>query len=377
MTDTTTYSSRRERRRQAEPRLARAVVQNAGSAGRSAAVVAAASGLVLSTGAAAAADQGSEERAVSTLEVAQSGLSVERASKNEATAVTASDDVELTFDRPEVSSTPAPEGPTETELEAQRQAEQEAEEEAQRQAEAERQAEQEAAQQEQAAAEESSQESSASLSDYRSGTRGLVEELAQQEGVSATAMFDQLIGDSAYSSGGVLDHAALQARVDELTGADEQPAEQESQEPQTTVASVEDEEPEQSEAPEEPEQTQSSSAGSLSGVVSAAYSGLGTPYVYGGKGPGGWDCSGFVAWAYAQAGYSIPSSTSAIQGAGNLRWTDNPQPGDLVIQNGGGHVGIYVGNGQFIGAQNPSTGTLQYSYESRPGNSHVGYMTLR
>lgn len=123
------------------------------------------------------------------------------------------------------------------------------------------------------------------------------------------------------------------------------------------------------EAPSAPESTAS---GSLGAVVSAAYSGVGTPYVWGGKGPGGWDCSGFTAWAYAQAGINIPSSTSAILGSGKFVRTASPKPGDLVFQNGGSHVGIYVGNGQMIGAQNPSVGTILHSVNRNP---LMGYYT--
>lgn len=116
----------------------------------------------------------------------------------------------------------------------------------------------------------------------------------------------------------------------------------------------------------------SATSGSLGAVVSAAYSGIGTPYVWGGKGPGGWDCSGFTAWAYSQAGINIPSSTSAILGSGQFARTSSPQPGDLVFQNGGSHVGIYVGNGQMIGAQNPSTGTILHDVTRNP---LMGYYT--
>lgn len=113
-------------------------------------------------------------------------------------------------------------------------------------------------------------------------------------------------------------------------------------------------------------------SGSLGAVVSAAYSGVGTPYVWGGKGPGGWDCSGFTAWAYAQAGLTIPSNTSAILGSGQFVRTSSPKPGDLVFQNGGSHVGIYVGNGQMIGAQNPSVGTILHDVTRNP---LMGYYT--
>ncbi|WP_312875883.1 C40 family peptidase [Arthrobacter terrae] len=91
-----------------------------------------------------------------------------------------------------------------------------------------------------------------------------------------------------------------------------------------------------------------------SGVAAAAYGGIGHPYVWGGNTPSGWDCSGFVQWAYAQAGISLPRTN---QWNGMVQ-TSNPQPGDLVVQNGGVHVGIYVGNGMVISALNPSDGTV-------------------
>ena len=125
--------------------------------------------------------------------------------------------------------------------------------------------------------------------------------------------------------------------------------------------------------PEEPQSApQTAASGSLGAVVSAAYSGVGTPYVWGGTGPGGWDCSGFTAWAYAQAGITIPSSTSALLGSGQFVRTSAPKPGDLVFQNGGSHVGIYVGNGQMIGAQNPSVGTILHDVTRNP---LMGYYT--
>ena len=132
----------------------------------------------------------------------------------------------------------------------------------------------------------------------------------------------------------------------------------------TTTQTASTEEPETQPAP--------TASGSLGGVVSAAYSGVGKPYVWGGKTPAGWDCSGFTAWAYAQAGITIPSSTSAILGSGQFVRTSSPQPGDLVFQNGGSHVGIYVGNGQMIGAQNPSVGTILHSVDRNP---LMGYYT--
>ena len=47
-------------------------------------------------------------------------------------------------------------------------------------------------------------------------------------------------------------------------------------------------------------------SGATSGLAGIAYTGIGSPYVWGGTTPGGWDCSGFTQWVYAQAGISIP-----------------------------------------------------------------------
>lgn len=101
---------------------------------------------------------------------------------------------------------------------------------------------------------------------------------------------------------------------------------------------------------------------SSSGIVATAMSYQGAPYVWGGTTPGGWDCSGFTQYVYAQNGISLPR-IAASQGAAGTP-TSNPKPGDLVIQNGGSHVGIYLGNGQMISALNPGQGTQVHSVSS-------------
>lgn len=94
-----------------------------------------------------------------------------------------------------------------------------------------------------------------------------------------------------------------------------------------------------------------------SSLAAIAYTGIGHPYVWGGTTPAGWDCSGFTQWVYAQAGISIPR----VQAWSIMKPTSTPVPGDLVVQNGGAHVGIYVGNGMMISALNPSQGTLLHA----------------
>ncbi|MGO1726974.1 C40 family peptidase [Glutamicibacter bergerei] len=117
----------------------------------------------------------------------------------------------------------------------------------------------------------------------------------------------------------------------------------------------------------------SAPSSNLTGIAGTAAKYSGVPYVWGGNTPSGWDCSGFVKYVYAQHGINIARGTSAILGSGQFKRTSSPKPGDLVFQNGGGHVGIYLGGGQMIGAQNPSVGTMIHSVTRNP---LYGYYTL-
>lgn len=100
----------------------------------------------------------------------------------------------------------------------------------------------------------------------------------------------------------------------------------------------------------------SSGNASRDAIVATAMSGLGGSYVWGGKSYGAWDCSGFTSWVFAQHGIKLTAYTYAMKD--ELRPTSNPQPGDIVFQNGYSHVGIYLGDGKMISALNPTSGTL-------------------
>ncbi len=97
--------------------------------------------------------------------------------------------------------------------------------------------------------------------------------------------------------------------------------------------------------------------GTGTSAVSLAEQQIGTPYVFGGSQPGGFDCSGLVQWTYGKLGVDLPR-TSAEQGkSGTPVSPADARPGDLVYFDHQGpvdHIGIYVGGGKWVVA--PHTG---------------------
>ena len=91
-------------------------------------------------------------------------------------------------------------------------------------------------------------------------------------------------------------------------------------------------------------------------VVSIAMSYIGTPYVWGGAAPGGFDCSGLVMYSFAQLGVQLPHSSYAMWNYGVPVPSDQLQPGDLVFFDSLGHVGLYIGGGEYVDA--PYTGAF-------------------
>ena len=101
-----------------------------------------------------------------------------------------------------------------------------------------------------------------------------------------------------------------------------------------------------------PQVVPATGTGQTAGVaaVAAAKSQLGTPYVWGGSQPGGFDCSGLTSWAYRQAGVELPR-TAASQTVGRQVAFEELQPGDLVLWEG--HAAMYAGDGMMIEAGDP------------------------
>lgn len=85
-------------------------------------------------------------------------------------------------------------------------------------------------------------------------------------------------------------------------------------------------------------------------ALDAAKSKIGAQYSWGASGPFSFDCSGLVQWAYRQAGIELPRTSFEQSHVGAPVAFENLQPGDIVVTNGGGHVGLYAGDGKLLNA---------------------------
>ncbi|SEE83475.1 Cell wall-associated hydrolase, NlpC family [Streptomyces sp. 2112.3] len=106
----------------------------------------------------------------------------------------------------------------------------------------------------------------------------------------------------------------------------------------------------------------SSATGSTATLVSFLKAQLGKAYVLGSSGPSSYDCSGLTQAAFNQIGIDLPRVSQDQSTAGKQVGLDNLQVGDILYWGSAGsayHVGVYVGDGKFIGAQNSSTGIVE------------------
>jgi cell wall-associated NlpC family hydrolase len=152
---------------------------------------------------------------------------------------------------------------------------------------------------------------------------------------------------------------------------------QQAREQRQTVSRANEREPAPAPSPSpSPSPTPAPSASGRAGAaVQYALAQVGDAYVYGATGESAFDCSGLTMRAWAQAGVSLPHSSSAQMGSGPRVSSSALQPGDLVFYYSPvSHVGIYIGGGRIVHAANPSTGvsiagvfSMPFSGAVRPG----------
>ncbi|MGD3111411.1 C40 family peptidase [Streptomyces sp. YGL11-2] len=122
--------------------------------------------------------------------------------------------------------------------------------------------------------------------------------------------------------------------------------------------------------------TSSSATGSAATLVSFLKAQLGKAYVLGSSGPSSYDCSGLTQAAFSQIGVNLPRVSQSQSTTGTQVSLSNLQVGDILYWGSAGsayHVAVYVGGGNFIGAQNPSTGIVErpLSYDQPTGAVRV------
>ena len=98
-------------------------------------------------------------------------------------------------------------------------------------------------------------------------------------------------------------------------------------------------------------------------VADLAQQYLGAPYRWGGASPAGFDSTGFVTWVYSQFGIHLPHSEAGQLASGESVGSDELQPGDVLMfanthRRGLSHVGIYVGDGEFVHAADERHGVV-------------------
>lgn len=238
---------------------------------------------------------------------------------------------------------------------AQQAAAEQAAAEAQAQALAQQQAQAEAAAQEQAAQEQATRESQ--LAEQPALAAEEAKPAAPTTGAEATS---QAEGTESQAS----EATASEAPVAEESTATETPSTQEEESttpaPQPAQeAPAAEEEPEAPAAAEEEPAAEAPAASTYGDVLSTAAKYVGTPYVWGGKSPSGFDCSGFVQYVFKEAyGIDVGSWTVPQESAGTRISVSEAQAGDLYFWGDAGstyHVAIATGGGNFIHASQPGT----------------------
>ncbi|MCM3789199.1 C40 family peptidase [Domibacillus indicus] len=125
---------------------------------------------------------------------------------------------------------------------------------------------------------------------------------------------------------------------------------------------------------------QTNAAYNAKAAIAEAKEHIGTPYQFGGTTPAGFDCSGFIQYVHKQTGYSLPRTAADMYKKGQAVSKANMEPGDLMFfttyKKGASHVGIYLGNNQFIHASSSKGVTIDQTSNSYWSKRYIGSKTL-
>ncbi len=115
-------------------------------------------------------------------------------------------------------------------------------------------------------------------------------------------------------------------------------------------------------------------SGSVGTVIAFLQAQVGDAYVLGAAGPNAWDCSSLVQAAFKQVGVDLPRVSQDQSMAGTDIPLSQIQVGDILYWGGKGsayHVGVYIGNGQYLDAANPSKGVVIQDLSGYPASGAV------
>lgn len=115
-------------------------------------------------------------------------------------------------------------------------------------------------------------------------------------------------------------------------------------------------------------------SGSVATVIAFLKAQVGDAYVMGGTGPNAWDCSGLVQAAFKQVGVDLPRVSQDQSVSGTPVSLSNIQVGDILYWGSAGsayHVGVYIGNGQYLDAANPGKGVVIQDLSGYPATGAV------
>ncbi len=189
----------------------------------------------------------------------------------------------------------------------------------------------------QAAAEQAAAEQAAA--EQAAAEQAQAEQAAAEQAQAEQAAAEQAAAEQAQAEQAAAEQAQAEQAAAEQAAAEQAAAEQAQAAP---AVSTEDEAAESTAVPASSAVPQG--VGSDAVAIGSNY--LGTPYAWGGGAPGGFDCSGFVSYVYAQMGISLPHQSGDILNSGTVISASEARPGDILWWPG--HVGIYAGDGQVL-----------------------------